>query len=146
MTFIETLSFYLTSFANLVADGFTKLFSFLSTPLGWLIWLIEGIWYFLTKLFEVVVAILDIFVSLFQFFGALLVGFLRTIKGLLWIDFGQTPIYYPSTVSIGMKTVVDALSPTGLLTVVPLVMLAIVWLFFVYKVFALLGGEVDVDA
>ncbi|MDY8049652.1 hypothetical protein UY416_25515 [Paenibacillus polymyxa] len=146
MTFIEALTFYLTSLLKLVFNGFTNLLSYLSEPLSWLVWLIEGIWYFLTKLFEVVVAILDIFVSLFQFFGALLVGFLRTIKGLLWIDFGQTPIYYPSTVSIGMKTVVDALSPTGLLTVVPLVMLAIVWLFFVYKVFALLGGEVDVDA
>ncbi|WP_263560726.1 hypothetical protein [Paenibacillus polymyxa] len=143
MTFIESLSWYITTFADLVADGFTKLFSYLSVPLGWLIWLIEGIWYFLTRLFDIVIAVLNIFGVLFQFFGALLVGFLKTIKGLLWIDFGQTPIHFPSTTSVGMKTVIDAISPTGLLTVVPLVMLAIVWLFFIYKVFALLGGEVE---
>lgn len=142
MTFVNVLMTFLSGAMNLLMDGIQKILGFLSTPLGWIIALVEGIWYFLTKLVSVVIAVIDIFIALFQFIGSIALGFLRTIKGLLWIDFSKTPVNYPSTTGIGIQVVVEkVLQPVGFLTVVPYVLLAFVWLFFVLRIFALLGGE-----
>ncbi|MNW41496.1 hypothetical protein D3C74_186350 [compost metagenome] len=147
MTFVDTLMRFLSGLGNFISDGFSKLFSFLAVPLGWLIALIEGIWYFIAKLFYVVIEVIDIFVALFQFIFALGSGFLRTIGALLWIDFSRTPINYPSATGTGMNVVIQkVLQPTGFMDVVPMILLAVVWLYFIVRVFALLGGEVDQDA
>lgn len=144
MTFVDTLMSFLSGAMSFIADGFTKLFHFLAVPLGWIVSLIEGIWYFITCLFQVLVAFIDIFVALFQFLGALSLGFFRTITGLLTIDYSKTPIHYPSETQTGMSVVLDnILAPTGFLTVVPMICLAIVWLLFVIAIFGLLGGEKD---
>ncbi|MNY41652.1 hypothetical protein D3C86_1764830 [compost metagenome] len=104
---------------------------------------LDGIWYFLTKLFLIVVAVIKIFVALFQFLGAIALGFMRTIQGFLWVDFSNVP-KYPSTSYTGLKLVSDFLGPTGMMTVFPMVLLAIVWLVFVLRIFALIGdGDVD---
>lgn len=147
MTFVDTLMRFLSGLGDFFRDAFNKLFDFLAVPFGWLISLIEGIWYFISKLFYVVVKIIDIFVALFQFIFALGAGFLRTIKGLLIIDFSKTPVHYPSTSGTGMNVVIErVLEPAGFMTVVPMILLAIVWLLFIVRVFALLGGEVNQDA
>ncbi|MNO48608.1 hypothetical protein D3C76_389450 [compost metagenome] len=147
MTFIDTLMRFLSGLGNFIGDAFNKLFSFLAVPLGWLISLIEGIWYFISKLFYVVIKVIDIFVALFQFIFALGAGFLRTIKGLLWIDFSQTPVNYPSATGTGINVVIErVLQPTGFMDVVPMILLAVVWLLFIVRIFALLGGEVNQDA
>lgn len=146
MTFVDTLMSFLQGGLDFLGGLFSKLWDFLSVPLGWLVALIDGIWYFLTVLFGIVVAVIKIFVALFQFLGALAIGFLKTIKLFLVPDFSRTPIHYPSTMSTGMAEVVKVLDPIGFLDVVPLVFLAIIWLIFVIRVFALLGGEVKSDA
>lgn len=146
MTFVDTLMSFLSGAFSVIAKGIQTLLNFLTVPLGWLVALIEGIWYFLTKLVTVVIKVIDIFIALFQFLGAIILGFMRTIKGLLFIDFSRTPINYPSATSKGMSLVVDKiLQPVGFMTVVPGILLALVWLFFVYKVIGLLGGERDND-
>lgn len=147
MTFVDTLMRFLSGLGNFIGDAFNKLMSFLAVPLGWLISLIDGIWYFISRLFYVVVEIIDIFVALFQFIFALGAGFLRTIKGLLWIDFSKTPVHYPGGSQEGMNVVIDkVLQPTGFMDVVPMILLAVIWLLFIVRVFALLGGEVNQDA
>ena len=144
MTFVNVLMSFLSGAFSWLGDAFNKLFNFLAVPFGWLIWLLDGIWYFLVTLFNIAVAVLHIFVSLFQFLGALILGFLRTIKGFLVIDFSQTPVNYPSTSYTGLKLVADFLQPIGLMTVVPMVLLAVLWLLFILRVFALFGdGDVD---
>ncbi|MEK3837935.1 hypothetical protein [Paenibacillus sp. FSL R7-0128] len=144
MTFVHSLLSFLSGAFNWLGDAFGKLFQLLSVPFGWLLWLFDGIWYFLFSLFKIVVAVLHIFVSLFQFLGAIILGFLRTIKGFLFIDFNQTPVHYPSSSFTGLKLVADFLQPIGFMTVFPMVLLAVLWLLFVLRVFALLGdGDVD---
>lgn len=144
MTLVHTLMNWLASFGAFIADFFGKLLSFLAYPLGFLLSILDGIWYFLTKLFYVVVAVIHIFVSLFQFLGALGLGFLRTIRGFLTVDFSQTPLHYPSWSNNGLQLVYDVLSPTGLMTVVPSVFLAVIWILFILRIFALLGdGDPD---
>ncbi|OBZ15207.1 hypothetical protein A8L34_29560 [Bacillus sp. FJAT-27264] len=146
MTFVHTLLSFLSRSMSFLGDFFGKLLSFLAYPLGWLIAFLDGIWYFLTVLFRIVVAVITIFVALFQFLGAMAFGFLRTIRSFLWVDFGSTPINYPSSSYTGLKLVSDVLGPTGLMTVVPMVLLAILWLLFVLRVFALFSDGGDVDA
>ncbi|MFD5022373.1 hypothetical protein ACFWMP_26065 [Paenibacillus sp. NPDC058367] len=144
MTFVNSLLSFLSRSMSFLGDFFSKLLSFLAYPLGWLISFLDGIWYFLTVLFKIVVAVIMIFVALFQFLGAMALGFLRTIQSFLWIDFSSTPLNYPSTSYTGLKLVSEFLGPTGIMTVVPMIMLAVVWLLFVLRVFALLGdGDVD---
>ncbi|RJG23299.1 hypothetical protein [Paenibacillus thiaminolyticus] len=141
MTFVDTLMRYLSGAFDVLASGIQKLLEFLSYPLGWLVALIEGIWYFLTSLVQVVILVIDIFIALFQFIGALFLGFFRTIKGLLWIDMSKTPVNYPGASGDGIDVVKDmVLGPIGFLDVVPYGLLAIVWLLFIVRVFSLLGG------
>lgn len=143
MTFIHSLLSFLSSSMSWIGDAFNKLLMFLAVPLGWIVTFFDGIWYFLTRLFLIVVAVIKIFVALFQFLGAMALGFLRTIQGFLWVDFSQTP-NYPSTSYTGLKLVSDFLGPTGIMTVLPMVLLAVIWLLFVLRIFALLGdGDVD---
>src|SRR5690606_30928706 len=94
-----------------LGDLFGQLFELLSVPLGWLLEHLDGIWYFLTVLFNIVVAILKIFVALFQFIGAMAIGFLKTIKMFLLPDFSRTPISYPGEMQTGMNEVLKVLDP-----------------------------------
>ncbi|OPG94563.1 hypothetical protein B2I21_31815 [Chryseobacterium mucoviscidosis] len=144
MTFVDTLMRFLSGAFKVIADGIQTLLHFLAVPLGWLVALIEGIWYFLTKLVTVVIKVIDIFIALFQFLGSLALGFLRTIKALLFIDFSRTPVNYPSSTGTGMQLVVEkVLQPVGFLTVVPGVLLALIWILFIVRITGLLGGERD---
>ncbi|PAF30774.1 hypothetical protein [Paenibacillus sp. 7516] len=144
MTFVDTLMSFLSGAFEVIGKGIQTLLNFLAVPLGWLVALIEGIWYFLTKLVTVVIEVIDIFIALFQFLGSLALGFLRTIQALLFIDFSRTPLNYPSSTGSGMQLVMEkVLQPVGFMTVVPSVVLALVWLFFVVRVIGLLGGERD---
>ncbi|MFP3786429.1 hypothetical protein, partial [Burkholderia sp. SIMBA_024] len=59
-------------------------------------------------------------------------------------DFSQTPLNYPSTTMSGIQVVIErVLQPVGFMTVVPMILLAVVWLFFVIRMFGLLGGGVS---
>ncbi len=147
MTFVDTLLSWLSAAASYIGDGIQKILNVVAYPLGWLIWLIDGIYYFCFKLVMVVLAVLEIFVALFQMIGAFFIGFFKTIKGFLVIDFSATPVHYPSTTMTGMQYVIqNVLEPIGVMTIVPYILLAVVWLLFVIRVFALLGGETNQDA
>jgi len=146
MTFVDALLGLLSRFGSMVADGFNKLFNFLSVPLGWLIWLLDGIWYFILTLFTIAMKIIMIFVALFQYIGAVILGFMRAIKGLVTLSFSSTPINFPSASKTGFQLVLDILQPTGLMTVVPLVLLAILWIYFVVRIMSLIGGGTSNNA
>lgn len=144
MTFVDVLMIFLSGAFKILGDGLQALLNFLAVPLGWIVALIEGIWYFLTQIVAVVIEVIDIFIALFQFLGSLFVGFFMTIKGLLIIDFSKTPVNYPSSTSQGIQVVVEkVLEPVGFMTVVPGILLAVLWLLFVIRTIGLLGGERD---
>lgn len=130
-----------------IVEGFNALgkliynmFSFLAPVLGFLWELLQGIGYFIVQLALVVWAVIKLFTALLQFFGALVVGFFRTIFSFLTIDFNANPINYPSESMTGMSYVAQWLNVGGMLDVLPYVILAVVWLLFVVAVFRLFAA------
>jgi hypothetical protein len=142
--FNSILSFIAKTFGglfDLIATGFNKLIQFLAKPLAYLYAFLEGVFYFFTKLFDIAVAIVKIFVACFQFVLALIAGIFRTIKRWLTVQ-PKEDLNFPSVSNKGFETVMDIVEPTGLLTVVPMVALAFLWFFFAIKMIGLFGGSI----
>lgn len=130
----------LSKIGNVFVNGYKTFMEFLAKPLGYLLDLLEGIVYFFASLFKIVVLIVKIFVALLQFFWAIATSVIKTL--LMWI--GVVPsgkVYLPHEAQNGFQVVIDKLMPTGLMTTVPLVATAFLWLFFGMKVFSLYGGS-----
>lgn len=130
----------LSKFGNAMINGFKSFMEFLTKPLGYLLEFLEGIFYFFACLFKVVVLIVKIFTALLQFFWAVATSVIKTL--LMWI--GVVPsgkVYLPHEAQNGFQVVIDKLMPTGIMTTVPLVATAFLWLFFGMKVFSLYGGS-----
>ncbi|MED4965384.1 hypothetical protein [Heyndrickxia coagulans] len=113
---------------------------FLATPFQYLLDFLKGIFYFIEKLFQVVVAIIKLFVALFQFLGAVIAGFFKTL--FLWVqhNFDGGNVSFPSASMKGFKVATDILLPTGLLTVIPAVVTCFIWYLFVKKLMDLFRG------
>ncbi|MEC1984458.1 hypothetical protein P9F15_29560 [Bacillus cereus] len=130
----------LSKVGNGIVKGFQASMEFLAKPLGYLLEFLEGIFYFFACLFKVVVLIVKIFTALFQFFWATATSVIKTL--LMWI--GVVPsgkVYLPHEAQNGFQVVIDKVMPTGLMTTVPMVATAFLWLFFGMKVFSLYGGS-----
>ncbi|MED1652181.1 hypothetical protein [Bacillus pacificus] len=130
----------LSKFGNAMVNGFKSFMEFLTKPLGYLLEFLEGIFYFFACLFKVVFLIIKIFTALFQFFWATATSVIKTL--LMWI--GVVPsgkVYLPHEAQNGFQVVIDKLMPTGIMTTVPMVATAFLWLFFGMKVFSLYGGS-----
>lgn len=145
MNFIDTiLDFFRGAFDNVI-DAFEKIIDFLAVPLMYLLEFLAGIFYFVVKVFDVIVHIVMIFVACFQFLFSVIAGVFRTI--FYWTNVTPTSdVVFPDASSSGFATVMDILQPTGMLTVVPLVATAFVWFYFIYKIIALFGGQIIVKA
>jgi hypothetical protein len=143
---IDFLLNFLGDGFGLIAKSVSGLINLISRPLAYVLSFFEGIFYAIYQLFLIVGKVIMIFVALIQFFGALVAGFMRTIYSLLTIDFYKAPVHYPNVAMQGISAVLDQLRPTGLLTVVPLIILAIVWGLFIKKIVGLIGGEIKADA
>lgn len=143
MNFADSLLSLIERFARLVVDLFQKFAEFMAAPLAYLLAFLEGIFYFITVLFKIVVNIVMLFVALFQFFFACVAGLFRTLGD--WLGFNlanSTDLSFPSVSNSGFGAVMKAVEPTGVLTIVPLIGIFMVWLGFLFKVFKLFGGEV----
>lgn len=141
MKFVDKLFKLLSDGFNTLIHAFTTLFKWLGKIIGYLVEFFEGIFYFIWKIFEVAIAVVKIFVALFQFIFALGAGIFRTIKS--WITVSpQKDLSFPSVSMKGFSVVTDILQGTGILTVVPMVALAFLWFFFVLKMIGLFGGQI----
>lgn len=142
MKFVDKLLGLIASGFNKMIDGFLLVIQFFAKPLSYLLEFLKGIFYFIYKLGEVAVAVIKLFVALFQFFIAIIAGIFRTIKSWLTINPSAGDVSFPSVSNRGFGVVMDILQPTGLLTVVPIVALAFVWFFFAMRVVSLFGGSI----
>ncbi|HDR4573544.1 TPA: hypothetical protein QCQ70_004368 [Bacillus cytotoxicus] len=125
---------------SVISKGFGFLWDLLEKPLGYLLAFLEGIFYFFACLFKVVVLIVKIFTALFQFFWVLASSVLKTL--LMWIGIAPSgSVHLPKEIHNGFDVVVQKLMPTGLMTIVPTVATAFLWLYFGLKVFSLYGGS-----
>jgi hypothetical protein len=127
-----------------VIDALFAFIKFLAKPLSYLLEFLEGIFYFIMKLFEVAISVIMIFVSLFQFMFAIIGGVFRTITSWLTVNPSSADVSFPSVTYQGFEVVIDLLQPTGMLTVVPLVALAFLWFYFAIKIIGLFGGTIMV--
>lgn len=144
MKFVDKLLGLLVDGFFKVIEAIYKFIQLIAKPLSYLLEFLVGIFYFIFKLFEVVVQIVMIFVALFQFLFALIAGLFRTAKSWLTVNPSAGDVSFPSMSNTGFGVVVDLLQPTGLMTVVPMVALAFLWLFFVIRVISLFGGTIMV--
>lgn len=136
---------------NLLKSGFEgimkmvyMLFDFLGKAFGLLFWFLDGIFYFVGQLFLVLIKVVMLFVVLFQFLGAIVVGFLKTIGNMLVMHASSPNL--PSKTGEGLNAVTQVLSKIGFMDVVPLVLTGLIWFFFVKKLIGLFGGEIKADA
>jgi hypothetical protein len=146
MKFVDKLLSLIRDTSKFIGDMIYKLYEFLAKPLTYVYYFFDGVFYFFYQLWNIAVKAIMIFVALIQFFAALTMGFVRTIKGMLTVDFNSTPINYPSTSYQGIQAVLDVVDPIGILDIVPLIILAVVWFLFVKKILGLLGGEIQTRA
>jgi hypothetical protein len=141
LNFIEQILDGFKHVGEWIVDGFTALFNLLAKPLSYLYYFLDGIFYFITVLFDIAIKVINIFVALFQFIGALILGFVRTLQMLLTPSF-SAPVNLPSSSNQGLNVVLDLVAPMGILNIVPYICLAFVWFFFVMRILALFGGQV----
>lgn len=134
---------------QLILDGFNWLFNalyqivwFLAKPLAYLLQFLEGIFYLFYVLFDIVVIVVMIFVACFQFLWALTAGIFRTIKLWLTVNPDVSDVNFPSESWTGFQVVVEQLQPTGFMTVVPTIAIAVTWFYFMLKIIGLFGGQV----
>lgn len=141
MKFVDKLLGLLVDGFNKIIDFLFVFISFLAKPLAFLLSLLEGIFYFISVLFQIVVQIVMIFVAMFQFLFAIIAGVFRTIKSWLTVNPNSSDVSFPSMSNRGFGVVVDLVQPTGLMTVVPMVALAFLWFYFILKIIGLFGGS-----
>lgn len=141
MNFIEKIIDGFKRVGGWITDGFRELYELLAKPLSYLFYFLDGLFYFFVVFFEVVIKVINIFVALFQFIIALISGFVRTLADFLTPSF-SSPVNMPSSSQQGLDVVLDIADPTGLLNIVPYILLAFVWFFFIKNILALFGGQV----
>lgn len=142
MNFVEKLLQLIQDGFNFLIDALYQIVVFLAKPLSYLIQFLEGIFYLFYQLFEIAVMLVMIFVALFQFIIALTAGIFRTIKLWLTVDPDMDDVNFPSESYLGFQTLVEQLEPTGFMTVVPTIAIAITWFYFAMKIIGLFGGQV----
>jgi len=144
MKFVDKLLSFLKKGFQFILDGLGNLIDLLKYPLGFLMSLLEGIFYFIAQVFNIVIQIIMLFVALFQYLFSVVKGVFRTITSWLTINPNPNDVSFPSTTSQGFKVLVEQLQPTGMMTVVPLLCLAFLWFYFILKIIGLLGGSIQV--
>lgn len=143
MKFVDKLLSSLMGGFNFIGDMIYKLITWISKPLTYLFYFLDGIFYFFYQLALIVWKVISIFVALIQFFVSIVAGFFRFIGAMLTIDFSKTPVNYPSASGRGISIVLEVIEPIGLLKVVPLILIAVTWFFFIKKIIGLIGGTRD---
>lgn len=139
MKFVDILIDGIQNLGDMIVDGFMKFIDFLATPLAYLLAFLEGIFYFFTKLYQVVIEIIMLFVAMFQFLFAVIAGLFRTLGTFLGFSPGGYSV--PSEAQTGLDVFLDTIGGTGFNSILPTIFIFIVWIGFVYKVIQLFGDK-----
>lgn len=141
MNFIDSILNSITDFAGYIGNLVSAVVDFLAKPLSYLLSFLDGIFYFISVLFDIVIKVIMIFVACFQFVVSLVMGLFRTLSKWMSFSFDTSYVSFPSTSGQGFQAVVDVLQPTGLFTVVPMILTGLVWIAFIFKIIGLFGGN-----
>ncbi|MGC5328957.1 hypothetical protein [Brevibacillus sp. SYSU BS000544] len=130
----DLFGYLITGLATLLSS----FFEFLTKPISWFLTFMDGIFYFIYKLVTILVHVLAVFMAFFQLIFAVSAGLIRTVTGFL--AWSGKPL--SSTVGAdGLSVFSTMLSPLGLSTVLPMILLALDIFLTAYVVMWLVGGR-----
>lgn len=128
---------WLGGIINSLWNGFKEFIAAIFRPL---LLFFQGIWYLITKCFDIVVLVVQVVFGLFKVFMSIVVGIYHTFSGLLGFS-GSTDYYYmPYAYQQGYNGVANFLNQTGLSTIA-LIMIVFVWIITAYTVIRIAGGS-----
>lgn len=139
MNILETILDAIGNLGNGIIDGLVAFMEFLARPFALLLSLLEGIFYFLFKILEVLIEVIMLFGALFQFLFALATGLMRTLG--TWLGFVPSSYSIPNEAQTGLEVFMETIGGTGFNTLLPTVFIFIVWIGFIYKLIQLIGGK-----
>lgn len=114
--------------------------SFLSQLFQTVILFFQGIWYLITKIFDIVVLVVQVLFGLFKVVWGIVQGIFHTFAQLMGFT-GSTDYYYmPGAYQRGWSGVTDFLGQTGFHTIA-LIATAFVWMLTAYAIIRIAGGE-----
>lgn len=141
--FVDYIFDFFSWIGSLIADGFNALFNLLVSLFNGIFVFLDFIFYFFAQALTVIFLTLKIFIALFQYLFVISSMFLRAIFSFIiphWEPYVMPESEYSNA---GLNAFLKFIEPTGLVTVVPLILSCFVWFFFVMKVLKLFGGVRD---
>jgi hypothetical protein len=146
---------FFQSLAQNIINGIGQMFSWLggvfSSLWNWfkefiaaifrpLLLFFQGIWYLLTKCFDIVVLAVQVIFGLFKVIMSVIVGIFHTFAGLLGFSGSSDYYYMPDAYSHGYNVVAEFLNQTGLSTIAS-IMIVFIWIATAYAVIRIAGAE-----
>ncbi|WP_232700204.1 hypothetical protein [Brevibacillus daliensis] len=134
MSFADLVGYLITGLADLL----TSFFKFLAKPISWFLQLLDGVFYFIYKLFTVIADLLHLFLALLQAVLAVVAGLFRTIQTLLAWNGGT---FTNKLGNDGIDIFIEALRPLGVLQILPYLLLALDVFLTGYLIIRIVGGQ-----
>ena len=118
-------------------DSFKEFFAALFRPL---LLFFHGVWYLLTKCFDIVVLVVQVIFGLFKVITSIIVGIFNTFSSLMGFS-GSTSYYrMPGAYQQGYDGIANLLNQTGFSTIAS-IMMVLVWMITAYAIICIAGGE-----
>jgi len=129
-----------TWLGNFIGDLWNGFKNFMAQIFRPLLLFFQGLWYLLTKVFDIVVLVVQVIFGLFKVVISVIAGIFHTFATLLGFS-GSTDYYYmPNAYQQGYAGVAGFLSQTGLSTIAT-IMIIFVWMATAYAVIRIAGGS-----
>lgn len=100
----------------------------------------QGIFYLLTKCFQIVILVVQVIIGIFKLIGAVIVGIFNTFSQLMGFSGSTSHYYMPSAYQQGWDNVAGFFNSTGFSTIA-VIMTTFIWLITAYAVIRIAGGE-----
>lgn len=125
---------------NFISDLFDGFKEFTAAIFRNLLLFFNGIWYLLTKCFDIVVLSVQVVLGLFKVLMSIIVGIFHTFTTLLGFSGSSDYFYLPLVYQKGYSGVADFLDQTGINTMA-LIMVVFIWIATAYAIIRIAGGE-----
>ena len=137
---IDALRGFFSWLGDIIVGLFNAIKSFFAKLFEPVILFFKGIFYLLTKCFQIVILVVQVIFGLFKLIGAVIVGIFNTFSQLLGFSGSTGHCYMPSAYSQGWDAVASFFNSTGFSTIA-VIMTAFIWMITAYAVIRIAGGE-----
>jgi len=127
-------------FGSIFTGLWTAFKSFMAQLFQTIILFFQGVWYLITKVFDIVVLVVQVLFGLFHVVWSVVVGIFSTFAQLLGFSGSTDYFYLPHAYQQGFSGVTGFLSQTGFNTVA-YIAAAFIWMLTAYAVIRIAGGE-----